>query len=479
MNILITGATGYIGRRLTNKLIEDKNLKIRLFVRNKKKIEGFKNVVIEIYEGDTFDMPALDNALKNIDVAYYLIHSMGKGGDFSELDRKSAGNFRDACIKNNVKRIIYLGGLGVKETASEHLLSRLETGEILSEKPDEIQTLWFRAGVILGSGSASFEILFDLVRKLPVMITPKWVKTKTQPIAVADVVSYLAAAKEVDVKGNQIIYIGSEQMSFGDMLRRTAKALGLKRYIFPVPFFSPKLSSYWLVFITRVPYQIASALIEGLKSETIIQNDNAKRLFPEIKPVSLENAVENAIYELQHNKILSRWCDSSIADACDIKVQQDISSAVYVDRKVREIGDLNERDVFSAVMAIGGENGWFNYNFLWKIRGAMDRLFGGYGTKRGRRDCKTLRVGDSIDFWKVVDIVPDKRLLLFSEMKLPAKAWLELVIDNKRLILTAYYYPFGLFGILYWYSVLPMHNIVFNDLLDSIIKETKKRVCNV
>jgi len=479
MNILITGATGYIGRRLANRLLEEENLKIRIFVRNKKKVEGFKDFAIEICEGDTFDIQSLDNALKDIDVAYYLIHSMGKGGDFSELDRKSASNFRDACIRNKVKRIIYLGGLGVKETASEHLLSRLETGEILSEKPDEIQTLWFRAGVILGSGSASFEIIFDLVRKLPIMITPKWVETKTQPVSVADVVSYLSSAKDIHVKGNQIIDIGSEQMSFGDMLRRTAKALGLKRYIFPVPFLTPRLSSYWLVFITRVPYKIASALIEGLKSETIIQNDNAKKLFPHIKPVSIENAVENAVYELQHNKILSRWCDSSAADACDITVQQDISSAIYVDRKVREIGELNEKDVFKAVMAIGGKNGWFNYNFLWKIRGAMDRMFGGYGTARGRRDCDVLRVGDSIDFWKVVDIIPDKRLLLFSEMKLPAKAWLELVIDNKRLILTAYYYPFGLFGILYWYSVLPMHNIVFNDLLDSVIKQTKEGACNV
>lgn len=299
MKVLLTGATGYIGRGLKKRLLEDEALHLRLFVRNKKKIRDKFKERVEIFEGSTFDKESLRKALEGIDVAYYLIHSMGTKGDFKELDRLSAKNFLNACIDSNVQRIIYLGGLGRKDTASEHLLSRIETGEILSSRPETIQTIWFRAGIIIGSGSASFEIIRHLVRKLPLMTTPKWVHTKTQPIGISDVLEYLFQAKDLDTKKNVVVDIGSDQMSFKDMLIRASKVMGLKRLLIPVPLLTPRLSSYWLILITPISFRIAKALVDGLKSETIIQNDNAKKYFGHISPLSYEDAIKIALREIE------------------------------------------------------------------------------------------------------------------------------------------------------------------------------------
>jgi uncharacterized protein YbjT (DUF2867 family) len=297
MNILLTGATGYIGSQLKEKLLQDENVRLRLFVRNAGKVKEPVGGRVEVYEGSTFDKDSLQKALEGVNVAYYLIHSMGAKGDFEELDRTSAENFRDACIAAGVKRIIYLGGLGVKETASKHLLSRIETGEILSNQPERIQTLWFRAGIIIGAGSASFRIIRSLVRKLPLMITPRWVHTKTQPIAVQNVLEYLFLAKDLETKENLIIDIGSEEMSFKHMLERAARVMGLRRLLIPVPILSTRLSSYWLILFSPVSYRIARALVDGLKSETIIQNDNAKIYFPQVSPLSYEKAIQDALSE--------------------------------------------------------------------------------------------------------------------------------------------------------------------------------------
>ena len=304
MKVLLTGATGYIGRRLKKRLLEDEALQVRLFVRNERKLRNKYKERVEIFEGSTFDSESLRKALEGIEIAYYLIHSMGTKGDFKELDRLSAENFLTACIDANVQRIIYLGGLGRKDTASEHLLSRIETGEILSSRPETIQTIWFRAGIIIGSGSASFEIIHHLVRKLPLMTTPKWVHTKTQPIGISDVLEYLFQAKDLDTKKNVVVDIGSDQMSFKDMLIRASKVMGLKRLLIPVPLLTPRLSSYWLILITPISFRIAKALVDGLKSETIIQNDNAKRYFPHISPLSYEDAIKNALREIEKKQII-------------------------------------------------------------------------------------------------------------------------------------------------------------------------------
>jgi len=473
MKILLTGSTGYIGRRLAAKLLEDPDVQLRLFVRNRNKVQFTPSVKLEIFEGNAIEMESLVEALSGIDVAYYLIHSMGAKADYRQLDKSIATNFREACIAARVKRIVYLGGLGVKETASKHLLSRLETGEILSEKPDRIQTIFFRAGIIIGSGSASFEIIRNLVQKLPFMITPRFVHTQTQPISVSDVLEYLKQAKDLKVESNQVVDIGSEQMNFLIMLQRTAQLMGLRRLIIPVPVFTPKLSSYWLVLMTAVPSRIARALIEGLRSETIAQNDNAKRFFPDIHPVSFDEAIRQALDETENNQVLSRWCDSSAREVCDIKNEDHIAKAVVRDVQRENFGKIPLQKVFDAAQSIGGENGWFRFDWLWRLRGFIDKILGGYGLRRGRRDPFKLRVGDNLDFWKVIDIQEGKRILLLNQMKVPGKAWLEFSLANQTLTQTIHFLPRGLWGRMYWWLTTPLHILVFKDLAKGIVKKAK------
>jgi len=472
--ILITGATGYIGRRLKNRLLVHPDYQLRLFVRNKRKVGEKVSQSVEIVEGDTFNKDALAKALENVEVAFYLIHSMGADKDFKSLDRVSAENFRDACITAGVKKIIYLGGLGVKETASKHLLSRIETGEILSGRPNDIITLWFRAGVIIGSGSASFEIIRNLAQKLPVMIAPRWVNTKTQPIAVADVLSYLEESVSLKNTGNTVVDIGADIMTFREMMVAAGRVMGLKRFVIPVPVLSPKLSSYWLVLITTVPFKMAAALVEGLKSETVKQNDNAVLLFPQIKPMPFEDAVQQAIAEIEKDQVVSRWCDSSAGEVCDITYQDDPSSAIIRDQRIVNCEGVTPEKIYRSILSIGGDRGWHKYHFLWRIRGLMDKAVGGYGLSRGRRNPEELRVGDALDFWKVADLKINKRVLLLAQMKLPGKAWLEFTIDGDQLIQTAHYYPNGLWGRLYWYATNPFHNLVFQDLAEKIVEQARQ-----
>lgn len=470
-HILLTGANGYIGRRLKHKLLENSTIKLRVFVKHCSTLMKDENV--EVVEGNTFDTESLDRALVGIDTAYYLIHSM-ESENYQELDRQSAHNFLNACIKAGVKRIIYLGGLGEKSSASEHLLSRIETGEILSSQPDKIQTLWFRAGVIIGSGSASFEIIRHLVEKLPFMITPKWVNTLCQPIAEHDVIEYLSLAFAIETQENAIIDIGASVMSYKELLLGYATAVGLERTLIPVPFFTPKLSSYWLTLMTPVPYSVASALIEGLKSEVLVKNQNATTLFPTITPISYHQAVKAAVEEIENTQVLSRWSDAS-GQAWESD-HSSLADAVFIDRQIIELDGVSKKDLYRTFCSVGGENGWFGYDVLWEIRGLIDKTVGGYGLSRGRRDAKALRIGDSIDFWKVVDLQENERLLLFAQMKLPGKAWLEYLIKEGKLYQSAYFYPEGLAGRLYWYLLVPIHFFVFSGMAKNLIKKAKRDV---
>lgn len=466
--ILLTGATGYIGRRLKQRLFEDASIRLKLLVRHPDSVGANVRDQVQIVEGSTFDRQALANAMEGVDCAYYLIHSLGNV-DYAEKDRISAANFRDAAINAGVKKIVYLGGLGIKdEHTSEHLLSRIETGEILSARPDKIDTIWFRAGVIIGSGSASFEIIRNLIQKLPVMITPKWVRTLAQPIGVDDVISYLDAARDPQISGSTTVDIGAEVLCYETMMRQCAAVMGLKRYILPVPFLTVGLSSYWLNLFTPVPFGVARALIEGLGSEVIKQNDNAEQYFPDIRPVSFKEAVAKALKEAEENQVLSRWSDRG-GDVWETDHRHSIANAVYVDRKSLPIGNYTQEAVFKSVCAIGGENGWFAYDPLWEIRGLFDKAAGGVGLNRGRRSQSDLRVGDSLDFWKVIDVVPDERLLLFAQMKVPGKAWLEFKIAGGRLIQSAYFIPKGLIGRLYWYALVPLHYLVFGNMIRSLL----------
>ena len=470
MKVLLTGSTGYIGRRLKQELLNDENIELKLLVRNKKSVSSL-NENTQIIEGDTFNKESLKEALKDVEVAYYLIHSLSNE-NYKNLDKISAQNFLDVAAQCGVKRIIYLGGLGVKnENTSEHLLSRIETGEILSSNKN-VQTIWFRAGVIIGSGSASFEIIRNLTEKLPIMTTPKWVDTKAQPIAVSDVLSYLHNGLYLEKKENLIVDIGSEQLSYKNMMLKTAKVLGLKRYLITLPFMSINLSSYWLNLFTPVPFSVAKALIEGLKSEVIIQNDHAKKYFPNITPISYEEAVKNAIKEIEENQVISRWNDKGDG-VWEKNAQNEISKAVFIDRKEVDISNLEASKVYQSFIGIGGENGWFDFDFLWELRGIIDKLIGGVGLKRGRRSQCDLRISDCLDFWKVVDLQKNERLLLYAQMKLPGEAWLEFKIKDNKLIQSAYFYPKGVLGRLYWYALVPLHYFVFNNMIKSIIKKAK------
>ena len=471
MKVLLTGSTGYIGRRLKQKLLDDESVDLKLLVRNKKTISPTILDKVEVIEGDTFNKEALKEALKDVEIAYYLIHSLSNE-NYKDLDKISTQNFLDVAEECGVKRIIYLGGLGVKnEDTSEHLLSRIETGEILSSNKS-VQTIWLRAGVIIGSGSASFEIIRNLTEKLPVMTTPKWVDTKAQPIAVNDVLSYLLDSLYLEVKENLIVDIGSEQLKYKDMMKKTANALGLKRFLIPLPFMSINISSYWLNLFTPVPFTVAKALIEGLKSEVVIQNQNAKKYFPKIVPMSYEDAVKSAIKEIEENQVISRWNDKG--DGVWEKIgQKEISKAIFIDRKEEDMSNIEPSKVYQSFIGIGGDNGWFDFDFLWELRGIIDKLIGGVGLKRGRRSQCDLRISDCLDFWKVVDLKENERLLLYAQMKLPGSAWLEFKIQDNKLIQSAYFYPKGVLGRLYWYALVPLHYFVFNNMIKSIVKKAK------
>ncbi len=470
-NILLTGATGYIGRRLLLQLAGDPAVALRVLVRTRAKLPQLPDCV-EVVEGSTFQPDVLAAAVRGIDLAYYLIHSMGQGANFEEMDRVSARNFIDACVAAGVRRIVYLGGLGRPESASPHLRSRMETGAILSSRPDHVQTIHFRAGVIIGSGSTSFEIIRHLVQKLPVMVTPRWVSTRTQPIGVNDVLAYLQAARHFSGDVTTEIDIGGEAMTFGEMMLATGQAMGLRRWIIRVPVLTPKLSSYWLILFTPVPYRLAAALIEGLRSETVVTNDRAQQLFPGIQTEPFAQSVRTAIAEIEQRQVISRWSDSSgeIREDPDAPLEQ----AVFQDRRSYALNGTTKASVYRAVTSIGGEHGWFSYNILWRLRGLIDKLAGGYGLNRGRRDPEALRVGDSIDFWTVAHLVPERRLLLQAQMKLPGRAWLEFLLTDRELIQTAYYYPNGLWGRLYWYLVLPFHGLVFRKMGRNIIQEARR-----
>lgn len=471
-SVLLTGVTGYIGRRLKHTLLKDRNIELRLLVRHSGALAENMREQTQVFEGSTFDLDILDKAMEGVEVAYYLIHSLGHD-DYAQRDRISAKNFREAAVKAGVKKIIYLGGLGVvNKDTSEHLLSRIETGEILSADPSNIDVIWFRAGVIIGSGSASFEIIRNLIQKLPAMITPKWVRTKAQPIGVEDVISYLAHAKENTLRGSHVVDIGSEQLCYQEMMQQCAEVMGLKRLIIPVPFLSIGLSSYWLNIFTPVPFNVASSLIKGVRSEVIVQNDNASKLFGDIHPSSFKQSIAKALLEAEENQVISRWSDRG-NDVWETDHKDSIANAVFIDRQVLPLGNLNEHDVHQSYLGIGGDNGWFSYDWLWEVRGLFDKLSGGAGLNRGRRSQDELRVGDSLDFWKVIDIQDDERLLLYAQMKVPGKAWLEFKIHDGKLIQSAYFLPNGVFGRLYWYALIPLHYLVFRDMIRSVLKKAK------
>lgn len=472
MKILLTGATGYIGKRLLPILIENGH-KIVCCVRDLERFNPPLSLLphLEIIQVDLLDANSLKQIPKDIDAAYYLVHSMSSSNNYEVLEKQSAINFRDAINNTNAVQVIYLSGIINQSLLSKHLKSRENVELELQKGKYKLTTL--RAGIIIGSGSASFEIIRDLVEKLPVMITPKWLKTQCQPIAIRDVISILSKSLLKPQTYNQNYDIGGPDiLSYKKMLLDYAKLRKLNRKILILPIMTPRLSSYWLYFVTTTTYRLAIALVNSMKIEVICR-DNKLISILNIQPLTYEEALSNAFLKIESNEVVSSWKDSLSSGRLNIKISDFINvprfgcltderSQSYIDREA----------CIDKIWRIGGKNGWYYANFLWKFRGYLDLLVGGVGLRRGRTDEKELKAGDSLDFWRVLYANKEEgRLLLFAEMKLPGEAWLEFKLDNGKLIQTATYRPIGVTGRLYWYTVYPFHGLIFKGMLSKLVSQ--------
>ena len=420
MNILLTGATGYIGKRLLPKLVENGHHVI-CCVRDKRRFHPPESVVenIDVIEIDLLKKETLSNIPDNIDGAYYLVHSMTAGDDFLEKERECAINFREAISQTNAKHVIYLSGIVNDDTLSKHLTSRKNVEDELAEGAYAFTAL--RAGIIIGSGSASFEIIRDLAEKLPVMVAPRWLNTKSQPIAIRDVISFLAQSLFEEKVYNQHFDIaGPDVLTYKQILIGYAKVRKLQRYIFTVPVMTPRLSSYWLYFITSTSYQLAVSLVNSMKVE-VIANDNRINEILGITPICYEEALRKAFNKIDANAVVSSWKDSMVSGRMKFKVSDFLdvpTHGCFVDQRSMPVE--NESKTITKIWQIGGNAGWYSANWLWRIRGALDKLFGGVGLRRGRTNDLDLHAGDAVDFWRVLFAdQSEKRLLLFAEMKLP------------------------------------------------------------
>ena len=478
MHILVTGATGYIGGRLVPRLLSAGH-SVRCMVRDPSRLQGrpWQNQV-EVVSGDVFDPDSLNPALKGIDSAYYLIHSMGAGDSFHHRDLTAARNFGQAARINQVKNIIYLGGLGDPDsTLSEHLRSRQMTGSALREAG--VTVTEFRAAVIVGSGSLSFEMVRYLTERVPIMICPRWVYTRVQPIAIRNVLDYLVACLETPKSHGQTIEIGgADVLTYGEMMTGYAKVRGLRRWLISVPVLTPRLSSYWVHLVTPIPAKIGRPLIEGLKNEVVVRDTLALELFPEIQPMDYFRAVQRALDKLETGLVETVWSDALASSQGDLPPVVLTSSEGMVREKRQRLVNVDPPAVFRAFTSLGGEIGWLYMNWAWQLRGLIDRLVGGVGMRRGRRDPLELRVGDALDFWRVEAVESNRLLRLRAEMKVPGLAWLQfqaqLQPDGQTLLTqTAFFAPKGLFGWLYWYLLYPLHSLIFSGMIDAIAARAK------
>lgn len=432
---------------------------------------------VEIVTCDVTDADQVDEALRRCDAAYYLVHSMGDPADFAQVDRLAAENFRSAAARHGLQRIIYLGGLGSGSNLSKHLASRQEVGVVLADGPTPVTEL--RAAVVIGSGSVSFEMLRYLTEVLPAMVTPRWVDTKCQPIAIRDVLATLVAALD-DAPGSHVHEIGGPtQVSYKEMMRAYARVAGLpRRLIVPVPVLTPRLSSLWIGLVTPLPVGVARPLVDSLRNEVTVSGEPIPARFG-IDPMPLEDAIERALSSDVTLDIPSRWSDASSSPARVFAGDPDwAGGTLFVDRK-EVLSSAPAADLYWAFARIGGSVGYYTQNWAWQLRGFIDTLVGGVGLRRGRRHPEEVRVHDTVDFWRVADVQPNESLQLSAEMKLPGDAWLEWRIEEegsqRRLIQTAYFRPRGLFGRLYWYSLLPAHGLIFGRMAARIAETAEHR----
>ena len=480
LRCLVTGVTGYIGGRLVPELLK-RGYRVRVLSRDTDRLQGRPWIDdVEVVEADVLETETLHAALEDIDIAYYLIHSMsGKGSsEFHNRDIQAANNFGTIAKQQNVDRIIYLGGLGdPDDELSEHLASRQKTGAILRESG--VSVTEFRAAIVVGSGSKSFEMVRYLTERVPIMVCPSWVYSKVQPIAIRNVLQYLVSAIKKPETRNEIIEIGgSSSITYADMMKIYAEVNGLKRILIPVPVLSPTLSSHWVHWMTPIPASLARPLIEGLKNNVIVKSDKAEKLFPEISPLSYKRAVELAIARIDTDDVETTWNDALISSKGDEEpVILKTKEGLNIERRIRTV-NASSRQVFETFSSLGGEKGWPVFQWAWKLRGIMDRLVGGVGFRRGRRHPKELRVGDALDFWRVEAMKPDELLRLRAEMKLPGKAWLEFQAikqdaQTTKLVQTAYFAPKGLLGLLYWYGIYPFHSLIFSRMIEKLVQQAE------
>ena len=470
MNILVIGSSGYIGSHLIDRLKETSH-SISASSRNIQVIENRDWQDVSLVYCDLFDESSIKSALHNIDIVFYFVHSMAAGGDFDSLDRKAAENFKNAANTCNLQQIIYLGGLQPLSDPSKHLSSRKETGDILRQSNVAVTEL--RAGVVVGAGSAGFEMIRDLVYHLRFMITPKWVRSMTQPIALRDLLEYLVQVIGNDKTYNNIYDVaGTSTIRYQDMLKEFANVVGRSLIIFPVPLISPRLSSYWLDLVTAVPKQIAKPLVNGLRNDLVGDDSEIKKLI-KIPLMNYQESIQSALDDEKNKLLSSRWTEGAIF----FRKYNPENSFFSKEYTVNVATDMDPDRLWSTVASIGGENGWFYLNWLWKIRGFLDRLVGGIGLRRGRRHPTQLRVGDTLDFFrvgKIEDKADAKSLILLAEMKVPGAAILEFKLNKidqgYEFITTARYHPSGTVGLLYWYSLLPVHSVLFKGMAKQILK---------
>ena len=483
--ILVTGASGYVGGRLVTSLLNDE-MNVRVFVRDINKAQSHTWAsAVDIAVGNASDYQSTVNALTGIHTAFYLLHSINLGPNFDQIESEMAFNFAKAAESCGVKQIIYLGGINNDEKTSKHLQSRANTGKSLASTT--VPVMEIRAGIIIGSGSASFEMLRHLTHRLPIMTTPKWVMNKTHPIAIRDVLWYLKHAAELVKPVAGVFDIGGpEVLTYADMMQKFAKLSGLrKRIIIRVPVLTPNLSSLWIGFVTPVPTGLARPLVGSLISEVVA--DPKKSLNNLIPPppeglTDVERAISLALDKVSSNTVITRWSDATTPTAPWQKAQSDpdwAGESISKDVRVR-ITDASMKNLWAAIEEIGGDNGYYGADFLWYLRGLLDRMIGGVGLRRGRRDPVHLRVGESLDFWRVESMEPGKSLKLYAEMILPGKAWLEFKIKQlpngkSQVTQEASYAPLGLIGRLYWWAVAPFHILVFPTMIRNLIRSANRK----
>jgi uncharacterized protein YbjT (DUF2867 family) len=467
--ILLTGASGYVGGRLLSALEHDGH-RVRCLARRPEMLPTRADSGTQVVAGDVLDRKSLDAALEGIETAYYLVHSMGSTASFEDADRQAARNFADAARAAGVRRIVYLGGLGDdRDALSPHLRSRQEVGQLL--RGAGVPVLEFRASIVIGSGSLSFEMIRSLVERLPIMITPRWVNVPAQPIAIDDVLAYLVAALRLPVAEYRVYEIGgADQVTYADIMRVYARHRGTRVRMIPVPVLTPYLSSLWLGLVTPLYARVGRKLIESIVHPTVVRDDAALRAFA-IRPVGIEEAVRRALASEEREFAATRWSDAlSSAGALPSWGGVQFGSRL-VDSRVTSV-PVPPAVAFRPILRIGGNSGWYAWNSLWRLRGFLDLLAGGVGTRRGRRSPASLRVGDTVDFWRVEALEPNRRLRLVAEMRLPGRAWLEFEVTGDDRLTTirqsAIFDPVGLAGRTYWYALYPLHHLVFGGMLRGI-----------